>query len=76
MRRVRENIVAVENQELYSECMSAALVVQHAKRMCRVVICGLSGCTICFHIISLTVLFWGKMLLDRKYDLIFYSISV
>jgi hypothetical protein len=36
----------------YYECVSVALVIQHAKRMHRIVICGLSGSTIFFHIIS------------------------
>ena len=35
MRRVRVIIVALENQELNSGCVSAALVIKHAKRMCR-----------------------------------------
>jgi len=33
--------------------MSAALVIQHVKRMRRIILsCDLSGCTIFFHIIS------------------------
>ena len=37
---------------IYSDCVFVALVVQHAKRMRRIVICGLSGSTIFFDIIS------------------------
>jgi hypothetical protein len=36
----------------YSECVFLALGIQHAMRMCRVVICGLSVSTLHFHIIS------------------------
>jgi hypothetical protein len=43
----------------YSECVSVALVIQHAMRMCCtiLILCGLSGSTIFFHIISQTVQF-------------------
>jgi hypothetical protein len=36
----------------YSECMFAALVIQHTMCMRHIVICGLSDSTIFFHIIS------------------------
>jgi hypothetical protein len=43
-----------------SECVSVALVIQNGKHMCHVVICGLPGSTIVFHIISYTAWFLGK----------------
>ena len=36
----------------YSECVSVALVIKHVKRMRHIVLCGLSGTTIFFSIIS------------------------
>jgi hypothetical protein len=36
----------------YSECLFVALGIRHAMRLRRILICGLSGSTIFFHIIS------------------------
>jgi len=36
----------------YAECVSVALGIQRAMRMRHIVICGLSGSAIFFHIIS------------------------
>jgi hypothetical protein len=39
LRRVRVTTAAVEDQSIsYSECVSVALVIQHAKRMRRIVL--------------------------------------
>jgi len=38
----------------YCECGFVALGIQHAKRMRLTVICGMSGSTVFFHIISQT----------------------
>jgi hypothetical protein len=35
----------------YYERVFVALVIQHAKRMLRIVVCGLSGSTIFLHIV-------------------------
>ena len=54
LMRVRATIVAVEKtiSVKYSESVFVALGIQHAMRLCRIVFCGLPGCTIYFHIIS------------------------
>jgi hypothetical protein len=54
--RVRETNVIVEKQEsiTYSKCVSVALVIQHEKRMRRIITCSLSGSAIFFNIISQT----------------------
>jgi hypothetical protein len=53
LRGVRANTVVVEKQSVtYSECVSVALGIQHAMLVRHIVICGLSGSTTFFHIIS------------------------
>jgi len=50
----------------YSECVPVTLSVQHAMRMHRVFVCGLSGSTIFFHIISNGKIFGGGGELNTK----------
>jgi hypothetical protein len=54
LRRVRVNIVAVQKaiSSTHSEFVSEVVVIQHAESMRHIVICGLSGFTVFFHIIS------------------------
>ena len=47
MRRICVTIVARKKKYItYSESVSVALVIQHAKRMRHIVICGLPGSTV------------------------------
>jgi hypothetical protein len=53
MRCVRATIVAVETQTLLLVLsVSVALLIEHIMRMRLIVICGLPGSTVSFHIIS------------------------
>jgi hypothetical protein len=49
----------------YSECVSAALVIQYAMGMRHIVICGLSGCIIFFYVISDTERFFEYKMCAR-----------
>ena len=51
----------------YSECVFVALGMLHAMRMRHIVLCGLSGSTVFFHLISLRAQL--KKILNRKYVL-------
>ena len=57
LRRVRAAVVAVEKQYVLHMlrmcvCVCVALGIQHALRMSHIVVCGLCGSTVFFHIIS------------------------
>jgi hypothetical protein len=63
----------------YSECVSAASVIQHAKRMCHIIVPPVARQTTTFlHIISLTARFSGKVTkyLYEMHALIFFTIFV
>ena len=52
LRRVRVTVVAVNKQDIaYCDPMYVAVIIQHAKRMRLIVMCGLSGSSIFFYII-------------------------
>ena len=53
VRCFRLTVAAVEKQQvLYILSLFIALVIQHAMRMRRIVICGSTGCTIFFRILA------------------------
>jgi hypothetical protein len=66
LRRVYATIVAVENNK-YSLSVLAAFGIQYAMRMRYSVVCGLSGCTVIFHIYLINgTIFGGEKLLIIK----------
>jgi len=52
---------------MYSECVSAALVIQHAMRMRRFVICALHGSTIFFSYYLIKGKIFGENVLKTEF---------
>ena len=53
LRHARSAIISLEKQKvLHILSVCVAFGIQHAKRMCRIAIYGLSASTIFFHIVS------------------------
>jgi len=68
LRRVRATNVAMEKvmSTIYTECVFLALGIKHAMRMRRIFVCGLSGSTVFFHLISIMTRFSKEKLLNMK----------
>ena len=68
LRHVRATFVTVEKSisVTYSEFMFVAFGIQHSLRMRIFVICGLSGSTLFFHIVSYNGTIFGKKFTDHK----------
>ena len=57
----------------YSECVFVALVIQHEVRMSHFILCGLSASTVFFHIISITVRFSKKKVIEHAICALIFS---
>jgi hypothetical protein len=57
----------------YPECIIVASGIQHAMRMCHIVIRGLFASTKCFYFILLKTIFWRKKVIEQiTFVLIFF----
>jgi hypothetical protein len=48
----------------YSDCVSVDLIIQHAMRMCHIVICNLSDSTVLFSMLSHQHMIYGKKVIE------------
>jgi hypothetical protein len=83
MRRVRATMVAVEKQKVFCilcvcvcvcVCVYVALVIQHAMRMRHMIICGLPGSRVYFHIISYMARLKQRVIEHKWRVMILYTI--
>jgi hypothetical protein len=77
LRRFRETTATVKKliNITYSECLSVALVIQQAKHIRHIVICGLSCCTIFFHVISQTVWLCAKKNTENETCVVIFAVN-
>jgi hypothetical protein len=57
----------------YSQCVFVALIIQLPMRIRQIVICGLSGSTVFFHIISQRARISGEKIFEHEMRILIFS---